>query len=916
MATFPLAVKVELYLNSVWTDITSYVMSRDQPTQVIQITRGRRNESTTSDPALCVMQLNNRDGRFTPRNPVGAYYGTIGRNTQLRVSVPTSAYLTLAAASDTVTTPDSVPLSITGDLQVVVDAYSRNWTSSYNLVGKYTTTANQRSWWLGINAGYLRLITSVAGTADTVTATSTVPIPAAWTGRRAFKATMQVNNGAGGNTVTFYTADYAGGTWTQLGAAVVTAGTTSIFDSTAPLTVGGTTTMPIVSGAGPERVFSVEVRSGIAGTIVASPDFTAQTALAATFADAQANTWTVNATSSLAVDYRFWGEVSEWPQAWDQSLVDRWVTVTATGILRRIGARKKEVRSAYYRGCTSKVAPVTNLTGYWSMEDAVGSTSMASGMTGGRAMTWTGTPVLASDSTSFPCSAPIPVVGTGVFTGVIPGGSSGVTNQVRVLIAVPAAGTTNNSVLLRVNTTGTATRWDVVYTTGGNLTLNAYDSTGTLLATSGAVAFNVDGTSIRLNVAMMYILGVQYWEMSTLNPGSTTGGTTGATVIAGQTVTGITGIVLNTTGNANACTMGHATVQNYYTSIFDLDAMLDAHNTEQSGARLQRLCAEESITLRYVGNPYDTAVMGRQTQMTVLDLLHECETADQGVLFEDREAFGLAYRSRRSLSAQPSSLDLSFTGADLSAFTPIDDDQLTVNDVTTTRKNGSSARVTLTSGALSTLDPPNGVGVYDAGVTVNLAADNQCWPDASWRLALGTVDESRYPSALVQTARSNFTTSHALTSRVRRFDVGDRLVVSSFPTGLPPDPADQLGFGLTETLGQYALDVSAFCVPSSPYRSGVYGVAVDRYDGGFSTLNGAHNSSTTSLSVATSAGGLWTHGDGDFDILVGGERMTVTAVAGAASPQTFTVVRSVNGVVKAHSTAAPVRLFTPVKYGL
>ena len=98
MATFPLAVKVELYLNSVWTDITSYVMSRDQPTQVIQITRGRRNESTTSDPALCVMQLNNLDGRFTPRNPVGAYYGTIGRNTQLRVSVPTSAYLTLAAA--------------------------------------------------------------------------------------------------------------------------------------------------------------------------------------------------------------------------------------------------------------------------------------------------------------------------------------------------------------------------------------------------------------------------------------------------------------------------------------------------------------------------------------------------------------------------------------------------------------------------------------------------------------------------------------------------------------------------------------------------------------------------------------------------------------------------------------------------
>jgi len=36
-------------------------------------------------------------------------------------------------------------------------------------------------------------------------------------------------------------------------------------------------------------------------------------------------------------------------------------------------------------------------------------------------------------------------------------------------------------------------------------------------------------------------------------------------------------------------------------------------------------------------------------------------------------------------------------------------------------------------------------------------------------------------------------------------------------------------------------------------------------------------------------------------VVVGGERITFTAVTGASSPQTVTMTRSVNGVVKAHT---------------
>lgn len=79
----PGTVLVELYVNGVWTDITSYVRIADQ----IVISRGRSDWSTQSGPATCLMTLDNRDGRFSPRNTSGAYYPYLVRNTQIRVSV-------------------------------------------------------------------------------------------------------------------------------------------------------------------------------------------------------------------------------------------------------------------------------------------------------------------------------------------------------------------------------------------------------------------------------------------------------------------------------------------------------------------------------------------------------------------------------------------------------------------------------------------------------------------------------------------------------------------------------------------------------------------------------------------------------------------------------------------------------------
>lgn len=84
--TFPatqLDVHVELLLGGTWTDITSFVYTR----QPVTIDRGRPDEGSRTDPGRLEFTVNNRDGRFSPRNPRGAWFGLLGRNTPIRVSV-------------------------------------------------------------------------------------------------------------------------------------------------------------------------------------------------------------------------------------------------------------------------------------------------------------------------------------------------------------------------------------------------------------------------------------------------------------------------------------------------------------------------------------------------------------------------------------------------------------------------------------------------------------------------------------------------------------------------------------------------------------------------------------------------------------------------------------------------------------
>jgi hypothetical protein len=200
-------------------------------------------------------------------------------------------------AGNYISTPDAASLDITGDIDIRARIAADDWTPTAQqyIFAKYTTTGNQRSYSLVLDTtGALILQWSNDGT-TVVSKSSTANLSSlANTATKWVRATLDVDNGASGNTVTFYTSD-DGITWVQLGNAVVTAGTTSIFSSTAPLEIGSHT-----GGTGGNfsgKFFRGSILSGIGGTAVAQPIASASTN---TVTDATPLTWTLNGTAAVS----------------------------------------------------------------------------------------------------------------------------------------------------------------------------------------------------------------------------------------------------------------------------------------------------------------------------------------------------------------------------------------------------------------------------------------------------------------------------------------------------------------------------------------------------------------------------------------------------------------------------------------
>jgi hypothetical protein len=203
-----------------------------------------------------------------------------------------------SATGNYVSTPDTAALDITGDIDLRIDVTLTDWNpgSFRTLIAKYTP-ANQKSYGLGINnSGKVAMFWSSTGSNDLESDSTVNPTPAA-SGRLAVRAVLDVNNGAAGNTVTFYTAPTIAGPWTQLGAPVVTGGTTSIFSSTAIVELGSDSGGVSFHAA---TIHSAEIINS-AGAIVAAPSARRVSAGSTSFTDSTGKVWTLNGAGTSVV---------------------------------------------------------------------------------------------------------------------------------------------------------------------------------------------------------------------------------------------------------------------------------------------------------------------------------------------------------------------------------------------------------------------------------------------------------------------------------------------------------------------------------------------------------------------------------------------------------------------------------------
>lgn len=241
---------------------------------------------------------------------VTALDGDVGWLEIQRVDCPVDGYLVLPGTTGAyASTPDPGP-ALT-NLQVTLHAQrDDDWrpATDETLAAHYDNSTDDRSWRLTLDAlgnndqnlvGRPVLVWSVDGTSGTnVIAAASARVRPDPYGRVWLRVTLDVDNGAGGWTVTFEYRETEDDDWVQLGDLVTGTGVSSLFDSPAPYTVGAWLA-PAANEIFNGRFYSLEVRDGAGGAVIVNPDFTNHLNGTTSFDDGQGNTWTVHSPASI-----------------------------------------------------------------------------------------------------------------------------------------------------------------------------------------------------------------------------------------------------------------------------------------------------------------------------------------------------------------------------------------------------------------------------------------------------------------------------------------------------------------------------------------------------------------------------------------------------------------------------------------
>jgi hypothetical protein len=878
-----------------WTDVTNSVRMASG----ITIDEGRGDWGDYVDPGRCALTFDNLSGDFSQHNPRGQWYGQLGRNTPLRVRLRRGEDAFGRTASSGWGTSDS----------------GQAWSNSGGSSTDYSVSSGA-GWHSHGSTNVLRRTTLAASLVD-VEQVFDVSTPALITG--AALVTGALFRYIDFNNYYWARCEFnSGGTSVRLKLTKKVAGVETLLADLNPV--------PALSYAAGTPL---RVRARVDGQELAVKVWTASGSepagwqLTATDTDLTSpgavgvQSWLVSGNSNtlpLVVSFDNYaalvdlhgGWVPAWVPRWDLSGNNRVVPVTSYGAQHRLttGEGSAPVLSPLHR----RIAAEDNVLAYWPLEDEGDATQAASGLLGGDPMAILGYPTFGASTVEYSNGGayrygtrPLPdFTDGGGLIGSVPRGTSSPIGWSVQMFFQSTTGDDDNVVLLRWTTPGgTYVRWDFVQdpAAADAIALYAYTAAGSQ-TTVFSIATNLRGPADAVfagvqsggNIRVYLRFGLTTW---------------GPYDIAGTNAY-ISTVAINPDqfdlSAGQNLLIGHLRVYDHANATPLSITTLRADWGEGALARLARLAAEDGVTLE-IGTAATDILMGSQPDGTALELYRQSQAVDNGVLFE--RPYKLSYRTRDDLYNQPPTLTMATS--DLGAPPePDGTDQRYRNRWTVRRPGGSQAHAIaddVTAGGL----------VYDDSADTIVAYDSQLADQATWRLHLTSTDDLRWPQLALNLAARPELIDQWLCCRI-----GSRITVTDPPDDVGDQDIDVLLQGHSTTLGYKTWSVSTLCSPASEWTVGVYDTS--RYQDTASELASSFVSGTgTSMSVAVTSGPLWTTAAADFPLVVevGGAQLTVTAISGSSSPQTFTVSTTVvNGVSKTIPTGTAVRLADPTIYAL
>lgn len=969
-------VTVQMLIDGEWETVTRL----DDETRVlgptghdgVRITTGSSSEQGEASPSTMEMTLLDNNSALNNDNPLSAYYGKLGRNTPIRVrAVPAgdpvlvSDTFTRVTANGWGTSTGGGPWSVGGSGGTL--AYSQ-----------FATTGSAGTMAVDASSAYrLALLGGTRLQSAEIYAECTVPLA---TGGALEPTLLLLFNGSPDGTDGFM-ARVLVNTDNSVGVKlfhVDDSATSELASATTALTHVAATPLKmraqyIFADTDLEPTFQLKVwNSGSepgSYSVIVTPGFSnaplrraaagpvgIRSGVASGNSNAKPVTFSWDNVQIRDLGQRGTGEIVSWRPTWmhtgtgDVALT---VDIEAAGILRRLQQGQSSLRSIAYRGLTAS-GDADYLVAYWPCEEEEGATPTA-----------IFTPYDTTGAVAYPeIGLPTNYIDYGAYTDhpaaermltfvqdcrirfYLPAYTATGETKIFALWHIPSGLTGTERQLYRINTTGGSFDYVdlVLNAVGGTIGLNGWS--GGVITKSSSAGYNSDFIDQPVAIGLEFIESggsviTHIYTYGPVNIGDVSATWTTSTFGAVTQIT-VGHRRLSGVSDLSGISFGHLAIAKDTDAFFRLVPVSPPYGYrgyvgETAGARFQRLCEQEGQDYILAGATAKTEAMGAQRVDTFYNLLAECVSVDQGIMFEPRDGLAVGFRTRRNMSGQRG-IPLAYASSHLSGdFLPVDDDRFLRNDVTVSRPDGGSGRYVIPDGDLehlTTQAPPDGAGRYEETQTLNAYTDDRLVFLAQWIAHVAAWKGQRFPSVEVNLARSALEGDAATTTAVRGANVGDVLEVTT--TGAPgwvsENPVKLIIRGATETVARLSNRFRWNCAPGRPFdtalysdTSGLTNLQLARRDTDLSKLSGAHNGSTTTLTVESALPVVWTTNADDWSttlsggglyILVGGEIMQVTNISGASSPQTFTVVRSVNGIAKAHADDTPVHAAYPARRAL